>query len=362
MKSIRYIAAISIALIAGAITEIRACGPYGPDNPMHIKMFRACSPEAERQWQEGCRLQDYEKAENCLLWQQLTSPDIPLRDIERLVYDTPMRDFVFLKEGYFEDNKFAKWLLGHDEDYEYLMTAKEIEDIRRYINDPWYYPYEGDQEHQTLDRLLEKCRSYQGSRHKSRYALQMARLFFAQKNYQDCIDLWDGGIDKLPQDIVTDMTASYVAGACLRKGDRKRAIEFYTRSQDIGSLMSLKVWADAEATSAYRTPQVRELEYIFHRFPNSPLLHIKLQRLMREKERMTYIADEWGDDRNAYYGEDIDSLSATLYPELMAFARMAASSPRTKDKAIWHYALAYMHRLDGNHARSISSLVMADPR
>lgn len=70
MKSIKYILTISVLLIS-TTSKISACGPYYPDDPKHILMFRSCSPELERQWQEGCRFQDYEKYENCVLWQKL---------------------------------------------------------------------------------------------------------------------------------------------------------------------------------------------------------------------------------------------------------------------------------------------------
>lgn len=65
------------------------------------------------------------------------------------------------------------------------------------------------------------------------------------------------------------MIASYVGGAYSRKGNREKAIELFTRSQDIGSLINLKAWADTEEKSKYTDARVKELEYIFNRFPNS---------------------------------------------------------------------------------------------
>lgn len=73
------------------------------------------------------------------------------------------------------------------------------------------------------------------------------------------------------------MIASYVGGAYSRLGNRDKAIELFTRSQDIGSLISLKAWVGVESSSNYTDERVRELEYIYNRFPNSPLLSIKLQ-------------------------------------------------------------------------------------
>ena len=88
-------------------------------------------------------------------------------------------------------------------------NCQRNEEIREFMNNPWYYPYDGDEEHLRLEELMKKCLTYKGSRHAARYALQMTRLYFAQKNFQSCIDLWENSVTKLPQDIVTNMIASY---------------------------------------------------------------------------------------------------------------------------------------------------------
>ena len=109
MKSLKYILVISILILLGK-GRADACGPYFPDDPNYILMFRSCSPELERQWQEGCRFQDYEKEQNCLLWQNITSSSIPLGDIEKVIYDARLSDLNDLSKGKLSGNKFAKWL------------------------------------------------------------------------------------------------------------------------------------------------------------------------------------------------------------------------------------------------------------
>lgn len=105
MKSIKYILAISVMLITATLPTV-ACGPYYPENPASIRVFRSCTPDLERQWQEGCRFQDYEKYENCLLWQKITSTDIPLKDIEHVVYDARINDILNFPQGKLAGNKF----------------------------------------------------------------------------------------------------------------------------------------------------------------------------------------------------------------------------------------------------------------
>ena len=367
MKSIRYIIAISIVTIFCSL-RVDACGPYPVADPTHIRMFRSCSPELERQWQEGCRFQDYEKDENCLLWQRITSSAIPLMDIENVVYNAKLKDLKDLSTGNFASNKFAGWLnqTNHREDLDYLLIAKEIEEIREFMNNPWYYPYDGDEEHLRLEELMKKCLTYKGSRHAARYALQMTRLYFAQKNFQSCIDLWENSVTKLPQDIVTNMIASYVGGAYSRKGNREKAIELFTRSQDIGSLINLKAWADTEEKSKYTDARVKELEYIFNRFPNSPLLSVKLQEYVRNREEVVYNFEDWAARdfhdpvwvKYKYVRDSIDE--PVFYNELKRFANNVVRAKQCRQKGMWYYALAYLHHLNGKRESAIALLSKAE--
>lgn len=370
MKSMKYILAISVTLIIATLPTV-ACGPYYPENPASIRVFRSCTPELEREWQEGCRFHDYEKYENCLLWQNITSSSIPLKDIERVVYDVRLKDVTDLPQGKLAANKFAEWLMTptHNEDLKYLLTAKEIEEIRDYMNDPWYYAYEGDEEHLRLDSLFNQCKEYRGNRHSSRYALQLARLYFATNDFEACRNLWESKVSSMPQNIVTDMIASYAGGAYSRVGNRDKAIELFERSQDIGSLINLKAWTDTLSTSQYKDRRVKELEYIFCRFPNSPLLSVKLQEYVRNRERFVYNYADWearGFHDPVYFDTKWvgDSLVAVtdddFYDELKRFASRAAASPNCHQKGMWNYALAYLYYLDNNFSKAAYYLAQAE--
>lgn len=370
MKSLKYILVISILVLLGN-GRADACGPYFPDDPNYILMFRSCSPELERQWQEGCRFQDYEKEQNCLLWQNITSSSIPLVDIEKVIYDARLSDLNDLSKGKLSGNRFAKWLSApnHHEDLEYVRIAKEIEEIREYMNDPWYYAYDGDDEHTRLAELKKVCQDYNGKRHASRYVLQLIRLIFAVGDFKSCIDLWEDRINKMPQNIVTDMIASYVGGAYSRGGNRDKAIELFTRSQDIGSLISLKAWDGVESNSSYTDERVKELEYIFNRFPNSPLLGIKLQEYVRNRESFVYGYKIWEArgfhdpvEVKTYWDGDswVADSEPVFYNELKRFAKKAAVSKHSHQKGMWNYALSYLYFLDGDMNKSLEYLNRAE--
>lgn len=370
MKSLKCILVISIIILLGK-GRTDACGPYSPDDPNYILMFRSCSPEMESQWQEGCRFQDYEKEQNCILWQKITSTSIPLHDIASVIYDARLSDLNNLSTGKLSNNKFAIWLSapGHREDLEYVRIAKEIEEIREYMNNPWYYAYDGDDEHTRLSELKKVCQYYNGKRHTSRYALQLIRLNFAVGDFNSCINLWENQVSKMPQDIVTNMIASYVGGAYSRAGNRNKAIELFTRSQDIGSLISLKAWDGVESISNYADERVKELEYIFKRFPNSPLLAIKLQEYVRNRESFVYNYQDWAErgfhdpvEVKTYW--DGDSLVADsepqFYDELKRFAQKATVSKQCHQKGMWNYALSYLYYLDGDLSKGMRYLNRAE--
>lgn len=357
MKYLKYILIINVLSLIGVL-RIDACEPFYSDDPNYIKMFRCCSPELERQWQNGCRFLDYEKEQNCLLWQSITSMSIPVRDIEKVVYKARLSDLKDLSNGKLSDNKFAKWLSApeNNEDLEYIRSAKEIEEIREYMNDPWYYAYDGDDEHARLAELKKHCEAYNGKRHAARYTLQLVRLNFAVGEFADCINLWEDKVCNMPQTIVTDMIASYVGGAYSRTGNRDKAIELFTKSQDIGSLINLKAWEGTEQRSKYTDSRIKELEYIFNRFPNSPLLSVKLQEYVRKKESNASVS--------VWFYCDEDSLrakkEAQFYNELIQFARNAIASPKCNQKGMWNYALGYMYYIDGDLDKASSYLYRAE--
>ena len=173
----------------------------------------------------------------------------------------------------------------------------------------------------------------------------------------------------MPQNIVTDIIASYAGGAYSRVGNRDKAIELFERSQDIGSLINLKAWTDTLSTSQYKDRRVKELEYIFCRFPNSPLLSVKLQEYVRNRERFVFNYADWEarDFHDPVYFDTKwvgDSLVAVtyndFYDELKRFAGRAIASTDCHQKGMWNYALAYLYYLDNNFLKAASYLAQAE--
>lgn len=84
---------------------------------------------------------DYEREENLMLWQTLTSKHIPLRDIEQAVYKDSLQTFIE-KTYYYHakptDNLFYIYINNtNDDDVKcFLSTAKRLEERRRKMNSP----------------------------------------------------------------------------------------------------------------------------------------------------------------------------------------------------------------------------------
>ena len=108
-------------------------------------------------WESDYKLHqvDY-KAENLKLWQQQTSSDISISDIEHVVY---ISEASFLKDNKnimektsLKHNSFAMWIVDNKrmDILDFLILAKQSEDIRSSMNDPWYYHVEDNSHYRML--------------------------------------------------------------------------------------------------------------------------------------------------------------------------------------------------------------------
>lgn len=213
-----------------------ACGPYAPIIPtpsffeISLSNYYYVAP-------------DHEREENLRLWQSLTSSRIPLGDIEQAVYKDSKNTF----DRYTDydlpqtDNLFYIYL-NNTNDYEIkalLSLAKSLEEQRRNMNSPWYYPRKNGEPKETGDfsNYISQCKRYQGKRLKDRYALQMTRALFASKQYAECAGYVDSVFAEFPDDnLMKRMAQVYAAGCWTRLGDSARANLIYAKAGDINSI------------------------------------------------------------------------------------------------------------------------------
>ena len=213
-------------LIASPAAE--ACGPYFPCIPTpHFFISPAI----------GSSIDELERSENLLLWQQLTSPEIPTDDIAEVLYT----------DNFSSGNLFRTYL-RNTKDYEveqFLSTAKELERQRREVESPWYYPEHRYQANGEFDDIIRTCKAYGGTRLKDRYALQLVRALFAARKYAECVESYDEYFRDFPDsNLLKRMAMKYVAGCWVRLGNIRYANLFFVGAGDFNSISG---WPKVEA-------------------------------------------------------------------------------------------------------------------
>lgn len=308
MKLIRYIFAVVSVALAG-VPRLAACGPYYNDIPRPCFFASSSRPETVR---------DAQIRQNIYLWQQQTSPRIPVADIRQAVYVDSYDTFKARCNDRAEDNAFYTFIrnAGDREAVDFLLTAKQLEETRREINSPWYYPEnrnEGNAD--VFQEIIDRCVAYRGRRFADRYALQLIRACFAAGRYQDCVAFFDDRLGSLPDDnLMKRMALGYVAGCWARLGDVDRANEYFAAVGDISSIV-------------HEDP----IAYMTGRNPDSPMLLSHLQSIAAEGDtaRITAllpVADSVLADSVTAYRGDWEFLSAYVSNDFLDDKEAARAS------------------------------------
>ena len=328
MKSNICFLLISVLLFVNS-AQAYACGPYDY-YPYGYKMYRV--------FDKNSVVKIDERKENCILWQKLTSAEIPLEDIEMVVYKytlTQMRELMTVHDP----NAFATWIRTNDdrEVYEFLMLAKICENTRGLMNNPWYYPSKNDGTYMSLIEIEEKAKAYKGTRLKDRYALQAVRAMFSAQRYQECVDYWNDVEEDLPDGLIKEMSRSYLVGAYSRIGQIDVALEYFTDVEDLNSIIfclrrqgKIKDVAD-------------ELECIAKYAPESYQIPEILQWVVTGFE-------PWG-SADYTYQERMDttmvnSIDRELFGKLYRLSVKMTQQPVSKNRAVWCYTAAFLADMD----------------
>ena len=328
MKSNICFLLISVLLFVNS-AQAYACGPY-EYYPYGYKMYRV--------FDKNSVIKTDERKENCILWQKLTSAEIPLEDIEMVVYKytlTQMRELMTVHDP----NAFATWIRTNEDEeiYDFLMLAKICENTRGLMNDPWYYPSKNDGTYMSLIEIEEKAKAYKGTRLKDRYALQAVRAMFSAQRYQECVDYWNDVEEDLPDGLIKEMSRSYLVGAYSRIGQIDVALEYFTDVEDLNSIIfclrrqgKIKDVAD-------------ELECIAKYAPESYQIPEILQWVVTGFE-------PWG-SADYTYQERMDttmvnSIDRELFGKLYRLSVRMTQQPVSKNRAVWCYTAAFLADMD----------------
>ncbi len=201
-----------------------ACGPYDREySASQYFLFRLFGDNMDGSFKQLSKAQ--ERQANCQKWAKATSPALPLKDIEQVVYDWNLEQIENIFSEKETRNAFAKWIIEHKdkEIVDFLLLAKQCEQIRSAQNTLWYYFVDGDSETVQLKKVAKQAQAYKGKRLKDRYSLQAIRALFAAQQYGACVDLWKNSSRYFHNDIIKDFALNYIKGAYLHLGQSDKA-------------------------------------------------------------------------------------------------------------------------------------------
>lgn len=333
MRYLRFIAVISLLMVA---VESYAC--YNPwYSEVHYNLYRLEERESNT---------PSKRMANLMEWQAMTSPEIAIEDIEKVVYEMDLETFeaLYNAERYSGNNAFARWIKEHDQAImDFLLLAKRNEHIRFQYNSLWYYPSMKIKGPTSLEEIVELSYQNTDSRLHHRYMLQALRALFTLNRYEECIALWNEEFDKLDRNHTMRRHAQmYMAGALYNCGMVEQALVEYA---EIGDVDSIYYISNRENLNL---EYIAIIEMLYRNNPdNSEVLSMLYNRI-------TYF------DGNPF-NEDTDMREHNDYVELTEIGQMAARLAKDGfDPALWNYTAAYVYALQGNEAEARKAIAKAD--
>ena len=287
------------------------------------------------------------KETNCRHWQSLTHRDIPLEDIEYVVYTMPLAEYeaFYAMAVYYEDNAFAQWIKRNDpEIMDFLLLAKRNEHMRFQYSSKWYYPTMKIGGPVSLEEIVEQSLGSQSVRLRDRYLLQAVRALTTLKRYDECLELWDREISLLPKDnFMRRLCYEYIAGAYYHTGDVERAMLMFASYGDTGSMYYIAKQQDMDLTT------VDIIRYSY-------LSGAPLSKFSRDIRKMIVNAEtfpvvyEFGD--KPVVTDDILAIRD--------LAIEAGGNLNCADRAQWLYIAAYIYMQQGNYTQAKALLSKAE--
>ena len=287
------------------------------------------------------------KETNCRHWQSLTHRDIPIEDIEYVVYTMPLAEYeaFYAMAVYYEDNAFAQWIKRNDpEIMDFLLLAKRNEHMRFQYSSKWYYPTMKVGGPVSLEEIVEQSLGSQSVRLRDRYLLQAVRALTTLKRYDECLELWDREISLLPKDnFMRRLCYEYIAGAYYHTGDVERAMLMFASYGDTGSMYYIAKQQDMDLT----TVDIIRYSYL----SGAPLSKFSrdIRKMIVDAETFP-IVYEFGD-------------KPVVTDEILAIRDLAieaGGNPNCADRAQWLYIAAYIYMQQGNYTQAKALLSKAE--
>ena len=267
---------------------IWACGPFERTNSIdEYFTFRVCgnnikgdNPQTDYLDKEQLQI------ENCKSWAKLTSLEIPISDIERLVYHWDYNQLEQLYDSIMKGNEnaikndFARWIVKHKdvEIMTFLLLAKRCELIRQFQRSAWYYYV--DEENTEAEAIIKEAKSYKQKRLSDRYTLQLMRAYITNRQYDQCVNIWQERKHVFKNDVISDMAKGYVAGAYYHINKIEKAKEIFL---EIGDMSSYQLCLKKEGV---KYDEWDLFLHLYQQNPNTKKVLSFLQYFIHKEERL----------------------------------------------------------------------------
>ncbi len=284
---------------------------------------------------------------NCRHWQSLTHRDIPLEDIEYVVYTMPLAEYeaFYATAVCYEDNAFAQWIKRNDpEIMDFLLLAKRNEEMRFRYSSKWYYPTMKVGGPVSLEEIVEASLSNTSVRLRDRYLLQAVRALTTLKRYDECLELWDKEISLLSEDnFMRRLCYEYIAGAYYHTGDVERAMLMFASYGDTGSMYYIAKQQDMDLTT------VDIIRYSY-------LSGAPLSKFNSDIRKMIVGAETFP----AVYEVGDKPVVTDEIVAIRDLAIEAGGNPSCADRAQWLYIAAYIYMQQGDYTHAMAVLSKAE--
>lgn len=247
------------------VTIASACGPFYNDisYPLTCHFYQGeNSPE----------LSNIQYKRNISSWQRITSYKISSGDIAATIYKLSLHSL----QKEFErksDNTFINWIKHNNASNirDFILLAKEVEELREQINSPWYYPnhkaeyVKPDDAKSRLNELLAICKANTKNPLSDRYALQAIRILCALNRPSYGLYYYTKTLSRLQDgNLMKQMALGYVAGFYKNLGDTVRSDKMFALAGDFNCLSSPT--AENISRLAYYNPESDVLKYRLNGF------------------------------------------------------------------------------------------------
>lgn len=283
-------------------------------------------------------------------WQRYTGQNISLEEIAQVVYKYSLTDMQQCMRNpqiqRCQNNAFAKYIFTDSAQYaaQLLLLAKQIEVAREVYNDPWYYPASRDEN--TFCQFKKKIYAMimqvqhlpmHSQFFTERLMLQLVRVSFAQRKYEECIKIWEYDVQHWPTtSLMRTMIKSYVAGAYAQIGEKDKASTFFLELENYRALADITFTSEKRYTDFIRKvydykPDCAEIV--------APILQSDLQEVGQERIRAIS-----------------DSATCKQYYDVMQYI---IRTRKSKNMWLWYYTAAFLEDQMGQAQKAAKTIRLA---